>query len=161
MEGAIGVKTGYSKAAGRILVSAAERDGRRLIAVTINDRNDWNDHAALYEYGFSCYQPQKIAVSGEIAANIPGLDGGSYPVCFAEDKTFPMLPGEKAKIIVLYPKIAFFAGYFGETAGTAAVMLGSKRIATVRLVWANREAPYGETVTENTFRTRSRIQTSG
>ena len=161
VEGAIGVKTGYTKAAGRILVSAAERDGRRLIAVTIHDGNDWSDHAALYDYGFSCYQPKKIAVSGKIAANIPGLDGGSYPVCFSEDKTFPMLPGEKAKTVVLYPKIAFSACRCGETAGMAAVMLGSKRIATVRLVWAKREAPYGETVTENTFRTRSRVQTPG
>ena len=50
--GAIGVKTGYTRTAGRILVGAAERDGRRLIAVTIADPNDWADHAALYEYGF-------------------------------------------------------------------------------------------------------------
>ena len=35
-EGADGVKTGYTKAAGRILVSSATRDGRQLIAVTIN-----------------------------------------------------------------------------------------------------------------------------
>ena len=48
-DGAIGVKTGYTKAAGRILVSAAERDGRRLVAVTINAPNDWNDHTALLD----------------------------------------------------------------------------------------------------------------
>ena len=51
-DGAIGVKTGYTKAAGRILVSAAERDGTRLIAVTINDGNDWADHARMLDYGF-------------------------------------------------------------------------------------------------------------
>lgn len=55
-EGCIGVKTGFTKAAGRILVSAAERDGRRLIAVTIDDGNDWRDHAALLDYGFSCIE---------------------------------------------------------------------------------------------------------
>ena len=48
-EGAIGVKTGYTKAAGRCLVSAAERNGRTLIAVTLNDPNDWNDHMELLD----------------------------------------------------------------------------------------------------------------
>ena len=41
LDGADGVKTGFTKAAGRILVSSATRNGRRLIAVTIHDRNDW------------------------------------------------------------------------------------------------------------------------
>lgn len=161
VEGAIGVKTGYTKAAGRILVSAAERNGRRLIVVTINDGNDWNDHAALYNYGFSCYQDQSVAVSGKIAASIPGWDGGSYPVAFAEDKTYPMLTGEKAEVIVLYPKMAFSACAPGEPAGKAAIMLGGKRIATVRLVWAEREVPNEGTITENTFGARSRLQTTG
>ena len=51
-DGCIGVKTGYTRHAGRILVSAAERDGRMLIAVTISDPDDWRDHAALLDYGF-------------------------------------------------------------------------------------------------------------
>ena len=53
VEGADGVKTGYTKAAGRILVSSATRNGRRLICVTVNDPNDGQDHAALLEKGFS------------------------------------------------------------------------------------------------------------
>ena len=52
-DGCIGVKTGYTRHAGRILVSAAERDGRMLIAVTISDPDDWRDHAALLDYGFA------------------------------------------------------------------------------------------------------------
>ena len=59
-EGAIGVKTGYTKRSGRCLVSAAERDGIRLIAVTLNAPNDWQDHEALLDYGFS--QMQKVSV---------------------------------------------------------------------------------------------------
>ena len=58
-EGALGVKTGYTRTAGRILVGAAERDGRRLIAVTIADPNDWADHAALYDYGFRLTAPRR------------------------------------------------------------------------------------------------------
>ncbi len=53
VEGCIGMKTGYTKAAGRTLVSCAERQGRRLVAVTLCDGNDWADHKALYEMGFA------------------------------------------------------------------------------------------------------------
>jgi len=60
VDGADGVKTGYTKAAGRILVSSATRDGRRLVAVTINDGNDWADHKALLEDGFSKYTLRTI-----------------------------------------------------------------------------------------------------
>lgn len=49
----IGGKTGYTMAAGRCLVSAAKKDGLTLVCVTLNDRNDWNDHISLYDYGFS------------------------------------------------------------------------------------------------------------
>jgi len=52
LEGCIGLKTGYTKAAGRTLVSAVERDGRTLVAVTLNDGNDWEDHISLYEMSF-------------------------------------------------------------------------------------------------------------
>ena len=48
-EGCVGMKTGYTDAAGRTLVSCAERDGQRLIAVTLNAPNDWADHAAMFD----------------------------------------------------------------------------------------------------------------
>ena len=47
-----GLKTGYTRAAGRTLVSCVRRNGRTLVAVTLQDGNDWADHAALYEFGF-------------------------------------------------------------------------------------------------------------
>lgn len=53
MDGCIGLKTGYTKAAGRTLVSCAEREGHRLVAVTLRDGNDWNDHEMLYDRGFA------------------------------------------------------------------------------------------------------------
>ena len=52
VEGADGVKTGYTKKAGRILAGSAVRDGQRLICVTICDPDDWRDQQALLEYGF-------------------------------------------------------------------------------------------------------------
>ena len=53
IDGCIGMKTGFTKAAGRTLVSCVRRDGRCLVAVTLQDGNDWLDHAALYDYGFA------------------------------------------------------------------------------------------------------------
>lgn len=52
LDGCIGMKTGYTKAAGRTLVTVCEREGRRLVAVTLHDGNDWADHKALYTWGF-------------------------------------------------------------------------------------------------------------
>ncbi|GEL76116.1 D-alanyl-D-alanine carboxypeptidase family protein [Tenuibacillus multivorans] len=47
-----GGKTGFTKSAGRTLVTTAEKDGKRLVVVTLNASDDWNDHRELYEYGF-------------------------------------------------------------------------------------------------------------
>ena len=52
LDGCVGMKTGYTMAAGRTLVSCVVRGGRTLVAVTLQDGNDWADHEALYEYGF-------------------------------------------------------------------------------------------------------------
>lgn len=49
----IGGKTGYTKSAGRCLVSAAQKDNVTLIAVTLNAPSDWDDHIKMYDYGFS------------------------------------------------------------------------------------------------------------
>lgn len=49
----VGIKTGFTKKAGRCLVSCAEKDGIRLICVTLDAPDDWNDHISLYNFGFS------------------------------------------------------------------------------------------------------------
>ena len=101
--GAIGVKTGYTRTAGRILVSAAERNGRRLIAVTIADPNDWADHAALLDYGFSQYETCHLVSQGDVVGSIPVIGGicdyvnltadfpFEYPLSSAETPTFRLL----------------------------------------------------------------------
>lgn len=47
-----GGKTGYTKSAGRTLVSTASKEGTDLIVVTLNDPNDWIDHINLFKWGF-------------------------------------------------------------------------------------------------------------
>lgn len=53
IDGVVGVKTGFTKKSGRCLVSAYKKDGRYLIAVTLNAPNDWQDHENLIEYGIA------------------------------------------------------------------------------------------------------------
>ncbi len=64
-KGCIGVKTGYTSKSGRCLVTAAERDGRQLICVTLNDYSDWDDHKRLLDYGFS------LSVEKQLSFDIP------------------------------------------------------------------------------------------
>ena len=70
-EDAIGVKTGFTKRSGRCLVSAAERNGVRVIAVTLNAPDDWNDHLFLHETGFSRYHLERLAEEGQFTFEIP------------------------------------------------------------------------------------------
>ncbi|RKD25660.1 hypothetical protein BEP19_01585 [Ammoniphilus oxalaticus] len=59
-KGSDGVKTGYTKLAGRCLVSSATRDGRQLAVVTLNAPNDWEDHTNLLNYGFQQFTEVKL-----------------------------------------------------------------------------------------------------
>ena len=52
-DGSFGIKTGFTKASGRCLVTAAERNGITLVAVTLNAPDDWNDHIRMMDYAFS------------------------------------------------------------------------------------------------------------
>lgn len=50
--GMLGGKTGYTSKSGRCLVTVARRDAKLIIAVTLNDPDDWSDHKKLLDYGF-------------------------------------------------------------------------------------------------------------
>lgn len=69
----IGVKTGFTDEAGRCLVSAAEKDGVKLIAVTLNASDDWNDHIKMYETGFACTKRVKFDnFTDDFSVNVVG-----------------------------------------------------------------------------------------
>ena len=84
----IGGKTGYTLAAGRCLVTSSLKDGVELIAVTLNDRNDWNDHITLYEYGFGLYQQMCIAKAGEVVYQLPVVGGATQSVTVSNQQDF-------------------------------------------------------------------------
>lgn len=96
-EGCVGMKTGYTEKAGRTLVSAARRGEQTLVCVTLNDGNDWNDHAKLLDYGFSTYPAETLCQQGQqfgtvrvIGSLLPAL-----PAVAAEPVSFPLCEGER------------------------------------------------------------------
>ena len=72
---AIGVKTGFTKRSGRCLVSAAERNGTRLVAVTLSASNDWNDHIEMLNYGFANYHSVDLCKEKEYTFNVNIVNG--------------------------------------------------------------------------------------
>lgn len=59
-DGEIGIKTGFTKKSGRCLVSCARRGGVTLVLATLDDPDDWRDHAALLDQGFSVLQARPL-----------------------------------------------------------------------------------------------------
>ncbi len=69
-EGCDGVKTGFTKRCGRCLVSSATKSGMTLVAVTLNDPDDWNSHMAMLNYGFEHAKLKKVLTKGAYIAGI-------------------------------------------------------------------------------------------
>jgi len=84
-DGCIGVKTGYTQRSGRCLVSAAEKNGVTLVAVTLNASGDWNDHKTLLDYGFSRYTSHVLCRSGELLHPLAIVGGTDDYVMLAND----------------------------------------------------------------------------
>lgn len=74
-DGANGVKTGYTEAAGRCLVSGAKRDDMQLIAVVLDSDRMWDDSILLLDYAFSRIKPQKLFSKDDIMKSIKIVNG--------------------------------------------------------------------------------------
>ena len=140
-EGADGVKTGYTKAAGRILVSSAQRDGRRLVAVTIDDPDDWDDHAALLEAGFSRYGVTPIVAKGQLVdtLEVVGGEARQVQILAAEDFSYALAEGERPQLMLPGPGFVFAPAVEGAEAGEAYVLIEGKAIGKIPVV-------YGQTI---------------
>lgn len=90
VDGCIGIKTGFTKKSGRCLVSAARRDGKTVIVVTLSAPDDWNDHRKLFSEAFDRLipvylpldLPQEMTVVGGEADAVP-CDVGSLAALYA------------------------------------------------------------------------------
>ncbi len=141
VEGADGVKTGYTRAAGRILVSSATRNGRRLIVVTVNAPDDWRDHTTLFHDGFSRYSIKRLVTVGDKigAVEIAGGETGYAELLAAEDFDYAMASEERAEIVLSGPGFVYAPVVQGADAGRAHICIDGKSVGTIDLV-------YGKTV---------------
>ena len=151
--GADGVKTGFTKAAGRILVSSATRDGRRIIAVTLNDGDDWRDHAALLEEGFARYSHQKIVEESDLVGTLEVAGGQRRRVelIAAEDFSYSLAGDEHPVLMVPGPGFVYAPVAEGADAGYAYVLIEGKAVGKVPIV-------YGETIEQEQTEEKSFLE---
>lgn len=138
LEGADGVKTGYTKAAGRILVSSAVRQGRRLICVTINAPDDWNDHKALLEDGFSGYSIQTLVQAGQVLGSVEilGGDGKKVNLIACEDFSYAVAPDERISVELPAPGFVYAPVAKGQEAGFAHICIDGKAVGKVSIAYS-------------------------
>lgn len=152
-EGTIGVKTGFTKKAGRCLVSAARRDGVDLVCVTLDCPDDWSVHRSLYERYFGRVQiedlskdlpVQCVPVTGGTAASVPAikLDVAQVPV--------PVDDWEVAYKFRIQPFL-YAPVSKGQYVGEADIYVDGKMMTTMQLVAQNDVPLLNEYVEEFDF----------
>lgn len=133
-EGVIGGKTGFTKKSGRCLVSCAERDGLRLIAVTLNAPNDWNDHTSLYDFGFSNYE--MVRFDG-VSLSVPVISGVCDSVKASSLDSISILMSRQSAEIqtrIEVPRFLYAGVKKGDRVGRIIYIQNGKIIATSPII---------------------------
>ncbi len=135
-DGAIGVKTGFTKKSGRCLVSAAERDGKFLIAVTLNAPNDWQDHQKMLDYGFSSIKQTNFSPLTD-QYNIPIINGKFDSLAVAiESITVNSIESAEITCDIYLPKFLYAPIKKGDVVGKVIYSMDN-RILAEKLLKAN------------------------
>ena len=132
-EYACGMKTGFTKAAGRCLVSAATKDGITLIAVTLNAPDDWNDHVKMMDFGFSRVNLWEAVPKGTYNVEIPTLNGESKAKLMNTQCIYGLSVDGKALDIKLeedLPRMLFAPLEAGKTSGYIKTVINGKVFST-------------------------------
>lgn len=139
-DGGDGVKTGYTKKAGRCLVSSATRNGMQLVSVVLNCGPMWNDSTALLEYGFKNYSKEKIVDKNNVIQVVEVKNGKEKFVAVKpkEDFSIALSTGEKEnlKLSAKGSGIAQAPLNKGDDAGKLEVYLDNQLLGTVGLEYS-------------------------
>ena len=134
-DGVIGGKTGYTMAAGRTLVTCCERNGQRLICVTLCDSDDWQDHAALYDWAYAAYKNHVlIPKESRYQVAVVSDDDTSVAVEPLTDVIIFAESAEDAEYIVELPSFVYGPVHVGDKIGNVVVTLNGKEVDEVPLV---------------------------
>ena len=93
-------------------MSASVRNGITLICVTLNDRNDWQDHEVLYDYGFGQLSPQEVTFPADWTLPVTGGTTGTAAVAPAETLTVGVKDGNTVSYTHLQGKTGCPAANF-------------------------------------------------
>lgn len=139
IDGADGVKTGYTKAAGRILVSSVTRQGRRLIAVTMNAPDDWNDHAFLIEDGFKGFTINRIISKGDIVGCVEVAGGTERNVQLLanEDFSYALADNEQVQTVIEGTGFVYAPTARGQEAGYLHICVDGVPVGKIQLVYSD------------------------
>ena len=141
-DGALGVKTGFTKVSGRCLVSAAERDGLTLIAVTLNAPDDWSDHTAMLDLGFSSLEKLTLIEPGESVFISPciGTESGQITIKNREGLTAILPMGEhNITHTVILPRYLWAPINAGDEVGKIEIRDGETLLGEV-ILYAEEDA---------------------
>lgn len=135
-EGATGIKTGYTKAAGRCLVFGAKRDGLEVIGVVLNCGDWFNEAKRLMDIGFERYEQFTALSSGETVRVLPVTDGTQETVyiCAGGELSAPVPRGEIPVLEYDMPDTIAAGAQLGDEVGEARILLDGCTLASVPLV---------------------------
>ncbi len=137
-DGCIGVKTGFTRTAGRCLVSAAKRDGRTIVAVTLHDPDDWNDHTRMLDTAFSALKKQTaVDAMQEIdtISVVSGVQSNVSLVC-SNPLEVSIFDGESVTLQVQKRGMLYAPVAAGTVCGTVSVRVNDTELASSPLVAA-------------------------
>ena len=135
--GAVGVKTGFTSAAGFCLVAAAERGGMRLGAVVLGAPGEaFSDAAALLDHGFRAYRPRTLISAGQELTPVT-VEGRQVPVVAASELR-AVLDEDDAIVVTteVEPGLTLPVGE-GDRLGWAVVISAGRELGRVPLVAAS------------------------
>ncbi len=128
-EGAVGIKTGFTKESGRCLVGAAERNGVRLITVTLKASSDWADHKAMLDFGFSLYREYKLFSDSTFTVELPLAGKGSFISASPKGEKSVFLPeGKTISVKIEAPHLITAPIKKGQIIGTLIFMSDEREI---------------------------------
>ena len=146
--GATGIKTGYTKAAGRCLVFGAQREGLSVIGVVLNCPDWFNAAAGIMDAGFEKYEYVSLFQDGETIRALPVLEGekGSVNAVIKGDLGAPMEKG-------LWPQVEIELPDFVDAGVLAGQELGVVKMTYNGKVLAEQTLAADKSVPRITFRT--------
>jgi serine-type D-Ala-D-Ala carboxypeptidase (penicillin-binding protein 5/6) len=134
-----GVKTGYTKDAGYVLVGSATKKGVTLISVVMGAPSMAardSDTLALLHYGFSLYRPVSAIEADRTVARVAVANGVRDPVALVADHPVRVTVrhGQRPKVTVEAPSSAEAPIRRGERLGHATVTVDGKPVGRTRLL---------------------------